>query len=325
MPSQKTIQFSGEAVRSGLGWLVMFLAIGFWRYAATGHGFFIWLFGYIGFSVAIGAFLSRALKRKLKPWGRRISQILIGLFMLGLLGFLGHENMQIEGFFFYLFAGVFSGASLHYFIAKLVGPFTFGRSWCGWACWTMMVMDLFPWKKPARGRIKYLGLLRYIHFAVSLALVSGFYYLADFSAAGERAAELEWLMVGNALYYLLAVVIAVALKDNRAFCKYICPVPVTMKALSRFSLLKQKVNLDDCNDCGLCEENCLMDIKLLEYARQNKRVLSTECILCDTCVNICPTGAIKSTWKFDIGWQELINMKSDDQPEELEREQSKAA
>ena len=81
-----------------------------------------------------------------------------------------------------------------------------------------------------------------------------------------------------------------------------------MKILSRFYLLKQQIDLDKCNDCGLCEKFCLMDIKLLSYARNGQRVLSSECILCDSCANICPTEAIKSTSKLDMGWRELINM-----------------
>ncbi len=311
LQEKKTIHVTGKAVRAGLFCAGVFVAIGVWRYLATGDSFFIWLFGYIGLSGGVGAFLSLALVRKHKPWGRRISQILIGLFMLGLLGFLGHENMQPEGFFLYLFMGIFSGATLHYFIAKLVGPAFFGRAWCGWACWTMMIMDLFPWKKPTNGRIKYLGLIRYVHLAASLALVCGLYYFSSLGAAGLKAVELEWLIVGNAIYYFLAVVLAIGLKDNRAFCKYICPVPVTQKILSRFSLIKQEIDLEKCNDCGLCEIFCLMDIKLLDYARNGQRILSTECVLCDSCLNNCPTGAITTSTRFDFGCRELIRMRSD--------------
>jgi len=47
-------------------------------------------------TAGIDAFLSRALGRKHKPWARRITQIMIGFLVLGLLGILGHENMQIN-------------------------------------------------------------------------------------------------------------------------------------------------------------------------------------------------------------------------------------
>jgi polyferredoxin len=287
----------------------MFLAIAVWRYLDTGYAFYFVIFGYIGLSIGLGAFLSRALVRNQKPWGRRISQLLVGLFMLGFLGFLGHENMQLEGFFFYLFAGVFHGAALHYVIAKLIGPIIFGRAWCGWACWTMMFLDLFPWRKPEQGRVKYLGLFRYLHFALSFGLIYFLFYMSGYGFTGHRGAELEWLVIGNVIYYLLAIGLTVTLRDNRAFCKYVCPIPATMKPLSRFSLLKQQIDMDKCNDCGLCVSHCLMDIKLLEYAHNNNRILSSECVLCDSCVNVCPTEAIKTTWRLDVGWRELIGKK----------------
>ena len=44
--------------------------------------------------------------------------------------------------------------------------------------------------------------------------------------------------VGNVLYYLVSISMAFILKDNRAFCKYVCPITVFLKATSRFSLLK---------------------------------------------------------------------------------------
>ena len=59
--------------------------------------------------------------------------------------------MQIEGFFFYLLAGFYAGSVIHYLVAKIVGPLVFNRGWCGWACWTAMVLDLLPYKRNKRG------------------------------------------------------------------------------------------------------------------------------------------------------------------------------
>ena len=51
-------------------------------------------------------------------------------------GLMSQENMQIEGFWYYLFSGVFEAATIHYAVAKIFGPLLFGRGWCGYACWT---------------------------------------------------------------------------------------------------------------------------------------------------------------------------------------------
>ena len=39
----------------------------------------------------------------------------------------------------------------------------------------------------------------------------------------------------NLLYYIVGISLAYALKDNRAFCKYICPVTVFLKPASYFA------------------------------------------------------------------------------------------
>lgn len=127
----------------------VFLGI-FWGLAIllwiqSGAIFYLFNFGYIGTSVAIGIFLIQALPAKHKAWGRRISQVLVGSYMLFFLGFFNRENMQIEGFFMLLLSGVFAAATMHYFIAKIAGPLIFGRAWCSYTCWTAMILDLLPY------------------------------------------------------------------------------------------------------------------------------------------------------------------------------------
>ena len=92
--------------------------------------------------------------------------------MLLYLGVISRENMQIEGFWYYLFLGVFEAATIHYAVAKIFGPLLFGRGWCGYACWTAMVLDFLPYKQPQKPRKEKLGILRYVMFLLSLALVS---------------------------------------------------------------------------------------------------------------------------------------------------------
>lgn len=49
------------------------------------------------------------------------AQLMVGLYMLVYLGLICQENMQIEGFWYYLFTGVFEAATIHYAVAKLCG------------------------------------------------------------------------------------------------------------------------------------------------------------------------------------------------------------
>ena len=132
--------------------------------------FYLFNFSYIGVSITLGLIL---FARNYKH-ARRIVQLLVGLYMLVYLGLICRENMQIEGFWYYLFTGVFEAATIHYAVAKIFGPLFFGRGWCGYACWTAMVLDFLPFKVPNHNR-RPLGWLRYVTFAASLVFVAALF------------------------------------------------------------------------------------------------------------------------------------------------------
>src|SRR4030042_1534264 len=98
---------------------IIFWAIAIISWQSTGYIFFLFNFGYLGTAIGIGGGLYTLLPREKKPLGRRVSQLLVGVYMLGFLGLLSKENMQLEGFFFYLLTGVFAGSAIHYLIAKI--------------------------------------------------------------------------------------------------------------------------------------------------------------------------------------------------------------
>ncbi len=244
--------------------------------------FYLVNFSYIGTSIATG-FLLFGLKYK---YARRVTQFLVGTYMFVYLGLISNENMQIEGFWYYLFTGVFEAATIHYAVAKIFGPLFFGRGWCGFACWTAMVLDLLPYKIPQQPRKKW-GFIRYITFVVSFIFVCSL-FLANVNNM-ERIMFWSFL-IGNFLYYLTGIILAFALKDNRAFCKYICPVTIFLKPMSYFSLMRIKCDESKCVSCGKCKKACPMDVDITNNSRKRKN--GTECILCLECVKACPKNAL---------------------------------
>lgn len=249
----------------------------------TKHIFFYFInFSYIGLSISLGLFLYI---RKYKH-ARRIVQLLVGLYMLIYLGLICRENMQIEGFWYYLFTGVFEAATIHYAVAKIFGPLLFGRGWCGYACWTAMVLDFLPYKTPKEPRKK-IGWIRYVTFAASLIFVAALFL----SKVGniERIMFLAFI-IGNAVYYGTGILLAFVFKDNRAFCKYICPITVFLKPMSYFSLARIRCDKTKCISCGKCKRVCPMDVDVTDNSR--KRTNGTECILCMECVKACPKDAL---------------------------------
>ena len=262
--------------------LILFEAIAITLWQTKNNIFYLYNFSYIGCSIALGLFLY---VRKYK-YARRVVQLLVGLYMLVYLGLIRQENMQIEGFWYYLFTGVFEAATIHYAVAKIFGPLLFGRGWCGYACWTAMVLDFLPWKVPSRPRKK-LGWIRYVTFALSLIFV-GALFLAH---AGNLERIMFWaFIIGNVLYYAAGIILAWAFKDNRAFCKYICPVTVFLKPMSYFALMRIKCNQEKCVSCGKCKKVCPMDVDVTDNSRNREN--GTECILCMECVKNCPKGAL---------------------------------
>ncbi len=263
--------------------LSVFEAVAITLWLAKGNFFYFLNFTYIGCSLALGLTLMIRNHRN----ARRIVQLLVGLYMLVYLGLIERENMQIEGFWYYLFSGLFTAATIHYAVAKIFGPLIFGRGWCGYACWTAMVLDYLPWKRPKTHTRKKIGWIRYLAFAASFLFVASLFLL--------HVKNLDHVLyvafiVGNVCYYAAGILLAYFLKDNRAFCKYLCPVTVFLKPMSYFSLIRVKPDPEKCISCGKCTRVCPMDVNVMDPKRN--RLNGTECILCGECVKECPTKAL---------------------------------
>lgn len=264
-------------------WL-LFAVIAVTLWLALGNVFYLFNFVYIGTSLAVGLALAAAKH----PHFRVVTQFLVGTYMLVFLGVIGHENMQIEGFWYYLLLGVFEGATIHYLVAKIAGPALFGRGWCGYCCWTAAILDLLPYKAAGMGRRRSLAPIRYVALAGSLALVVG---LMAFASA-DMDAIMWWLfLAGNAAYYAMGLAMAVASRDNRAFCKYVCPVGLLMKPAAHVALLHVSCDTTACIHCGKCTRVCPMGVDVPRECAGKRR--STECILCGKCVDACPVKALR--------------------------------
>lgn len=262
--------------------LFVVIAIVLWR--TTGSIFFLFNFLYIGSMIGLGMILYIKGFR----YARLVVQFAVGSYMLVYLGIISRENMMIEGLWYYLSLGVFQAAVIHYAVAKIFGPLVFGRGWCGYACWTAMILDLLPYKTPNGPRKEKLGYLRYVLFIASLTFVSALIFL--------KVPNLDNIMflsfiVGNLAYYGVGIGLAYKLKDNRAFCKYICPITVFLKPASYYSITRIHWEEEKCIDCGACLAACPMDVVMTDNRRS--RINGTECILCESCVKACPEEALR--------------------------------
>src|SRR5690349_9039869 len=146
-----------------LVWPAVLLLV-FWAAAAglwwlTGNLAYLLNFLYLGLAVAgsVTAWILVPAPRRGRT--RRVVMVFLGgyLFALAALtaagvinvfgGFPAGANVQIEGLFLTLLSGTVASALVHYAVAKIGGPFLFGRIWCGWACWFAAVFDLLPYRR----------------------------------------------------------------------------------------------------------------------------------------------------------------------------------
>ncbi len=125
------------------------------------------------------------------------------------------------------------------------------------------------------------------NISVSFAFVSALFVMG----AGNKERIMFWaFLIGNAVYYAVGIALAFLMKDNRAFCKYICPVTVFLKPMSYFALFRVKCDKEKCISCGKCKKVCPMDVDVTDNSP--KRQNGTECILCMECVKNCPKNAL---------------------------------
>jgi ferredoxin len=232
---------------------------------------------------------------------RRFLLVLVGASLFAVSLALA-RNAQIEGLVFGLLGGILVGPVVHYALAKLAVPLVAGRVWCGWACWTAAVLDQLPFPRGAGWRSTRLRRLRSWHLVVIVlvvsALVLGLGY--DRGAVGRDAAW--WFLAGNVAYWTLGIVLALALRDNRAFCKYACPVATILRATSRPSLLKIEGDPAACADCAsrACATVCPMGVDVPAIVLAGERVGGGECIACQQCMAVCPPNTLAPSWRFDV-------------------------
>ena len=149
-----------------------------------------------------------------------------------------------------------------------------------------MVLDFLPYKIPSEPR-KSIGWIRYITFAASVIFVAALFLCK----VGNIERIMFWaFIIGNIAYYGVGIFLAYLFKDNRAFCKYICPITVFLKPMSYFSLVRIKCDKTKCISCGKCERICPMNVKVTDNSRSREN--GTECILCMECSRACPKDAL---------------------------------
>ena len=84
------------------------------------------------------------------------------------------------------------------------------------------------------------------------------------------------------------VLFVLAWRGGRTYCNTICPVGTVLGFVSRFSLLKIRIDEDKCIKCGLCAKNC--KASCIDF--KNMKVDYSRCVDCFDCIGKCKKEAL---------------------------------
>lgn len=90
----------------------------------------------------------------------------------------------------------------------------------------------------------------------------------------------------TAAYIILITFSILAILIERFWCKYLCPLGAIIFPLSYFGLINLNQSKENCNDCGLCNHACSMDLQPSQ-SLPNKSITNAECIKCLDCMESC--------------------------------------
>jgi ferredoxin-type protein NapH len=227
-----------------------------------------------------------------KQWWRWLVLATGGLAIL-IFSLVDAVELDLHGFFELVILGTAGAATGHTLATTIIGPLIFGRLLCGWGCWRAMVLERLPVGKGSGRRTGVWVWTPLVGVAVSFAAAA----LLALAPGHMRGNSMWSVAAGVAVYYVAAIALALALHDQRAFCKYLCPAGFILRWTSRPALLHVWAKAEACTGCEACTKVCPMDIPVAARVKMGTRISQGDCILCQRCVESCPTGALRTSLK----------------------------
>ena len=194
--------------------------------------------------------------------------------------------------------------SLLFWGAVFVTSLVLGRSFCGWLCPFNGLQQL--WESVGIRPLKHVRFLAIAKYALWFAWVAAVISIAVAVGGWERIEPfyltengVSVTELGNLVMYFLLVLLtlAPAALGRRGFCRYLCPFGVwgimgeRIGHTLRVPRLRLKADPKACTSCGSCTRACPMQLPVTEMVQAGS-MRTTECFMCETCVDVCPNKAI---------------------------------
>jgi polyferredoxin len=137
------------------------------------------------------------------------------------------------------------------------------------------------------------------------------------SSASESVYSLlkKWALAFRQPFYhqgvligvIFLVILGLNLREQRFWCRYLCPLGALLGILSRYSLITRDVS-EGCTSCGLCSSACQGGA----LSTQGEEWKKSECLACFNCDDICPAQAVHFGFRrapsspMDLGRRQVI-------------------
>ena len=192
------------------------------------------------------------------------------------------------------------------------------RMFCGWLCPLGTLIDVFDWaigRHIKRWKLKqhtgwYVHIKWYLLATIMLSslggvLISGYFAAIPVLTRGmeysagrlQRGLQRGWYEVPAfdaaviISLILFAGVFLLGIFEKRFWCRYVCPSGATFSFFNLFRRSERKVT-SDCINCNKCIQICPFDAIKDDFTTR-----STDCTMCQSCGGVCPTQAIQFTSK----------------------------
>jgi polyferredoxin len=233
---------------------------------------------------------------------QKLRRLLLALFFLALPITLNYYSPYL------MLSGTAEGVatfSLVVWLLVFATSLVLGRSFCGWACPFNGLQQL--WESVGTRPLKRVRALPLVKYALWAAWVAGLGSALAYSGGWTRLDPLYLTEYGVSVtdpgnlvtYFMLVAITLVPLAlGRRGFCRYLCPFGVwgivgeKVGHALHVPRLMLRARPERCNACGKCAHACPMQLPVTEMARAGA-MRTTECFMCETCVDVCPRAAIE--------------------------------
>jgi len=179
--------------------------------------------------------------------------------------------------------------TLLWFLLLIPGAYLFGKIWCGWLCHLGALQEFlfkalnvkFLQGNKAQKIIKWVQISVFVLWIVQLILTR----TNLFCEYDPFKVAFNLISPTTTGYILLAILLVSSVLIYRPFCRFFCPVGLTLGWVSLIPGARKLDKNDTCINCKKCDTACQQRALIHENKETTLRV--QDCILCGECISEC--------------------------------------